>query len=138
LIEQPDHDDVSRSAGLIGEIVLEVAVRIDRIAHADIAERRKGLHVDKNAILAIEQPEDFRAYRVLECGLVEALGLRLAGHDQPGGVGGGGLQGLAGEEDHRRLHDGKDQGKKRRRHQPELDRCGAILLLDETTHRADR
>ena len=70
------------------------------------------------------------------CG--EALRLRLPGHDQAGGIGDRGLQRLAGEEDDRRLHDGEDERKKRRRHETEFDGGRAILRAGETASDAGR
>ena len=65
-----------------------------------------------------------------------ALRLRLTGHDQPRGIGDGGLQRLAGEEDDRRLHDGEDERQERRRDEAELDRGGAILPAAQSRRRS--
>ena len=100
-----------------------------------LLERRELLHIDIDAVLAIEQAIDLRTDRVLESGLVEALSLCLAGHDQPGRVGRRRLQRLSREEDDCRLHDGEDEREERRCDECEFDRGRAILLADETTRR---
>ena len=79
-----------------------------------------------------------RADRLLELGLVEALRLRLAGHDQARAVGGGRFQRLAGEEHDRGFHDGEHQRQERRRDQAEFDGGRAVLLADQAARGAQR
>ena len=72
------------------------------------------LHVDVKAAGAIEQSVDPVADGALELRLVEALRLRLPGHDQARAVGARRLQRLAREEHDRGLHDGEHHRQKRR------------------------
>ena len=75
---------------------------------------------------------------VLKSAWLKPAGLRLAGHDQSRGIGGGGFQRLPGEKHERGFQDGEGQRQKRRRDQCEFDGGGAVLLAHEAARDARR
>ena len=97
-VKQPHDHEVAGPAGLIGEIVFQLAVCIDRLGQIGVVERRVSAHVHFHAGRAIEQGDNPLAYLGFERGLIEFLRLRLAGHDQARGIRSGGFHGLSGEE----------------------------------------
>src|SRR5262245_28261077 len=140
LVEKAHQHDGARTARVVAEIVDEVAASIERLRHGYGGECREGLHFDGDAVGAIEQPIDLGAHRILEGVLIEALLLRLPGHDQPPRIGNGRFQCLAGEEDDRGFQDRKDHRQKRRPDHAEFDRRNAGLLTRKTareTHGPD-
>src|SRR3954452_22533488 len=120
LIKQAHNDDVTGNAGLILKIVLKVALRIDRARHRDAGERGKLPHIDVDAVLTVEQSVNLCAHRIFEGSGIEALGLRLARHDQARGIGGGRLERLPCEEDDGSLHDREQKREKGRCDQTEF------------------
>src|SRR5262245_15438175 len=122
LVEQAHQHDGAWTARVVAEIVDDVAVGIERRRrHRDGGKRRERLHLDEDSIGAIEQAVDLGTDRVLEGVLVEALRLRLPGHDEPPRIGDGGPQRLTGEEDDRGLQDRADQPQKGRGNHADFD-----------------
>ena len=87
-----------------------------------------GPDVDVNAVDAVEQSGNARAYLIFKVVLAPAIGLRLTGHDQPRRVLHRGLKRLSGKENQGGLENGESQPKEWKRDQAEFDGHGATLL----------
>src|SRR5436305_4746744 len=135
LIEHPHHNDVARAAGFELHVVDEVAAVVDLTVDRHVLERAVLLHVEINAVLAIEQyisesvgPSGARANVVQheippipQMGPVIARSLRLTGRDQTRGILVDGFEHLAGKENDRRLDDRTQQRHEYRSDQRKLD-----------------